>query len=255
MRILGMLLLVAGVSLAASFGARNGDSHSEYRRAIGMVGHLQGIVEAGNAEVNQAKEDGDMIALKVAKKKVTAAISVRDDAQAELDALVLPEPRQRLMEWLQVGGIGWGGGTVLIAAGAFLARREQAAAASGATGDTRADFPSTVRKALEVIEAVDAEIADLPMDQTAPKARDAIDDLHDGHLAPLVDARGQLVARHGLSAFALYFGPFSGGERNLARVWSALTDGHVVEARRALGRSRAEFSNALVAWEKAEADA
>ena len=72
-------------------------------------------------------------------------------------------------------------------------------------------------------------------------------------VGPLVDARGQLIARHGLAAFAEYFGPFSAGERNLARVWSTVTDGHSEEARKALVSAKASFEQAAANWEQVEA--
>ena len=95
------------------------------------------------------------------------------------------------------------------------------------------------------LEKVQEMIADLPMDADAASARVALDSLGADVLTPLVEGRGQLIARHGLAGFAEYFGPFSAGERNVNRAWSALTDGHSVVAREAL-------VNALVAFEAAE---
>ena len=153
-----------------------------------------------------------------------------------------------------MGGLGWLLGVVLIVVGALVARRQIAEQQAGGGADTvAADFPGTVRKALEVVDEVDGLIAGLEMEDDGPEAREKIDDLVAMHLGPLVDARGQLIARHGLAAFAMYFGPFSGGERNLARTWSALTDGHAPEARSSLQAARQSFEEALGQWEAQQA--
>ena len=68
----------------------------------------------------------------------------------------------------------------------------------------------------------------------------------------IVEARATFVARHVLATFTDYFSPFSAGERQLARAWSAVTDGHSVEARRSLGNARESFTHALDAWNAAE---
>ena len=93
-----------------------------------------------------------------------------------------------------------------------------------------------------------SDIAELPFDDDAAPVREALDRLQFEVITPLVDARGQLIARHGLAKFATYFGPFSGGERNLARCWSALTDGHAEVAREALVRADELFEQAEEAW-------
>ena len=51
------------------------------------------------------------------------------------------------------------------------------------------------------------------------EARAELDAIRQDLVDPLVDARGQLMSRHGVAAFASI--SFSGGERNLNRCWSA----------------------------------
>ena len=91
------------------------------------------------------------------------------------------------------------------------------------------------------------------MDQDAPAVRGRLDAIGFEHIAPVVDGRGQLIARHGMSAFAEYFSPFSAAERHLNRAWSALTDGHAPAARDALDRVSVELKTAQEAWEQCEA--
>jgi hypothetical protein len=162
---------------------------------------------------------------------------------------------QRLTEWLQAGGAGFGFGVVLIVGGAVLARQQQASDNAGgdASKGGRVDFEGSLAQIDAVIAEVGLLIADTPMDETAPEARAVLDALQADVIEPVVDGRGQLVARHGIGAFSEYFGPFSGGERLLNRTWSALTDGHPVVARAALAKSAAQFVQARLAWDRAEA--
>ncbi len=223
-RAIAIGLMALGLVVATSFGARLGDRHLRYREAA--------------AAVAAAGTDAE-----------------RAEAIRSRDAIGLPTPGERVAQWFAVAGPGWITGSLLILAGALLARRQLALAhredRPGAGGS--ADFAGTVRAVLDEIGRLEAQLADLPMDADAREAREAIDRLVDERIGPLVDARGQLVARHGVAIFAEYFGPFSGGERNLARTWSALTDGHAVEARAALRAAAAGFEQALARYAAAEA--
>lgn len=212
-RFVPMVLLFLGCGLAASFGARNGDEHAAHRVALW-----------------EASETGSEV------------------------AVALPGPMARLVGWLQVGGVGFGAGVVLIGAGAMMARRQLAASSRG-EGDSAAalvDFESTVEEILAEIDAMTVELDAVEMEDTAPELRERLDLLAEQKIGPLVDGRGQLVARHGIGPFAEYFGLFSGGERNLARVWSALTDGHAVVAQQSIVTARVGFAEALDAYRAAE---
>jgi len=213
-----MFLLLLGLVLAGAFGARNGDTHTAYRAADAAVALAE---DAASRE---------------------RAIQARD-------AIGLPLPGARLAEWFRAGGVGWLIGVLLIGTGAWMARRQLAAdnAGEGAVAG-RADFPGAVQVVRGEIERLKGEIAELPFDDDAAAVREALDRLQFEVITPLVDARGQLIARHGLAKFATYFGPFSGGERNLARCWSALTDGHAEVAREALERAAVLFQEAEEAW-------
>lgn len=224
-KLLPLLILALGVVISASYGARLGDQHSQYRVA--------------QAAVDKAADD-----------------AARASAIEARDAIGLPSPSDRLTAWFAEGGIGWLLGSGLILAGALIARKQQQDAQSGGDGGgAEADFPGTVAEALRVIARLEGLLAELAMDGDSPEARDAIDKLADLKLGPLVDARGQLIAKHGLATFAEYFGPFSGGERNLARVWSAITDGHAEEARASLAAARSNFEQAQQQWDAVEARA
>lgn len=221
---IGIVLLALGIIVSASFGARNGSRHVEYRQAQALVDHAEG----------------------------EAAVAA---AEAHRDSIGLPPPNERLQQWLAVGGVGWFGGLGLIVVGAVLARlqvaEDNAGGAADATG--RVDFVATLAAVQSQLADLKGRIADLEMDGDSTVARELIDSIHAEHLEPLVEARGQLIAKHGLAGFAEYFGTYSAAERNLNRCWSALTDGHAVVAREALDTSLAAFDAALMQY--AEVDA
>lgn len=212
-RTLGMALLLVGVSMAGAFGARNGQTHVEYR------------------------------------------VDLWEVAQGAEPTVTLPEPGQRLMEWGQRSGLGFMVGVVLIAFGAGLARQHEAEmnAGGGATDASgRVDFPGALAAIQPKLASIQQQLEGLPMDETAPEARTLLDTIQAELIEPVVDGRGQLVARHGVGSFAEYFGPFSAGERLLNRCWSALTDGHPPTARAALSRAIQQFDAAMVAWNRVE---
>lgn len=223
---IGLALVALGIVIAASFGSRNGAQHVAYRQAVGEVAFAD---EAGNEAAKEAA---------VARKK----------------AIGLPEPAQRFQEWFTVGGLGWLVGIVFIGAGAGLSRSQAAdeAAGKGSTAVARVDFEKTMATAIAETRRIGVMIADLAMDAETDKPRAALDALSDDVLTPMVEGRGQLIAKHGLAGFAQYFGPFSAGERNLNRCWSALTDGHAVVARESLVTAEAALEASLAAYRAVE---
>jgi hypothetical protein len=64
-------------------------------------------------------------------------------------------------------------------------------------------------------------------------------------LATFADARESIAVSYGLPAFAEVMNHFAAGERYLARVWSASTDGYADEAHDYLERARDELAQAL----------
>ncbi len=214
MKILAYALLLVGLCVASAAGARNGEQHVEYRQALWAAN------EAGSE-----------------------------------NTVTLPPPLQRLAQWWDVGGVGWVLGLGLITGGALLARRieHQENSGQGQEGeDDSVDFLVNIQQVRTRLDKLAEDIAELPMDADVPALREEIDQINDTLLHPLVEARGRFVARHGIGVFAGYFGAFSGGERNLARTWSALTDGHAAEARASLERARAGFAEAEAEWIKAD---
>lgn len=221
---IGLALVTLGIVVAASFGARNGERHVAYRQASADVAM---VAEGESAE----------------------------GAIARREAIGLPQPAERMQQWFAVGGAGWGVGLVFILVGAVLARRQAAedAAGTGSSAVQLIDFEASMVKAREEVERISDMIAELPMDADSEAPRLALDQLGAQVLDPLVEGRGQLIAKHGLAGFASYFGPFSAAERNLNRTWSALTDGHTVVARQALRTADAALQASLEAYRRIDA--
>jgi len=285
-RVMAWILLLVGVTLGASGAVLHGVDHDAQRAASRHATVLERAASTlDRAEQTRTAAIGKLGApglspqeRATAQESVRAAEQALAQARAAVQALVdsgavpsdaiaihaaqaraaVPEPvspSARLLGWLQRGGPAWGLGVVLIGVGATLARREQrrrqAGPAHGSQGSV--DFPGAIRATLDEIEVLQALVRELDPGSSSVVIRSRIDALHDQVLGPVIEGRGQLVARHGLSTFATYFGALSGGERNLARAWSALTDDHLPTARQALIDSRAAFDQALEAWERAEA--
>lgn len=269
---IGLFVMVVGLVLAASFGARNGEQHTRYRHLdaeVGMaedrVGALQAelavAVETRQAQVDafqaarERGEDAELPGQAYADKQrmddVRAMIPRADGelavARSRRDQVGLPLPGRRWVQWASVGGLGWLAGIVLILVGASLARLQnrEEQSGTGSSAAARIDYLSTMAEVDAEIVRIQGAIADLGMDQPADAARAALDHLDQTLLDGIVQGRGQLVALHGLGGFATYFGTFSAGERNLHRAWSALTDGHAVVARESLVASRAHFASSV----------
>ncbi|MBK7404071.1 MAG: hypothetical protein IPJ41_05430 [Phycisphaerales bacterium] len=127
-------------------------------------------------------------------------------------------------------------------AGAILTRLSAARAASLAEAAQDAGDALGPDAALAALQQVtNALIADIPALGGPQAVCLAIADrigVATRDLVPLiVDARGRLVARMGLGAYAGFMDVFAAGERNLNRAWSAASDGAEAEAVEALERA------------------
>jgi hypothetical protein len=136
----------------------------------------------------------------------------------------------------------------LIALGALLARRgegDEELAADGVKRD-----PVDLGALLARIEAELASLSEsaqgLKAGQSAEMSalRDRIKELQQGDLELLIDARGKVRSKYGVTVFAELFGQVSQGERRLNRAWSALVDEHVQESALSLEGALASFQEA-----------
>ena len=116
----------------------------------------------------------------------------------------------------------------------LLKRAARAAPAEGA--DESADL-ETLRRELADLAAGAQELADRADSLEAADIHAGLDPLIDGPAYAFVEGRETLQQSAGMAGYALVMDPFSRGERQLARAWSASVDGHAEEARASLKRA------------------
>ena len=190
------------------------------------------------ADVLQSEEED--LAKQGIEYAQTSLDEARGDAKSEQDAIGLPAPTKRLTEWWTAGGFGWLVGVLLIIAGAGLARRQATADSVGDSsegGSANVDFLESVCGLLrDGLRSSRHPSPSLEWTWTRPRLVRKSIRLWPSScylLLMLVDGMSRDMDS---AVFAEYFGLFAAGERNLARCWSALTDGHSEVARVALVR-------------------
>jgi hypothetical protein len=210
MRTLGLLLVILGVGISATFGSIL--APAEHTRAV--------------EEGRQALSDGP------APAEVTAG------------------PAERLTSWAGLAGLPFFGGLVLVVAGASMSRVAAKSAlkeGGSPTSDGKAvDFGALLGE----LGADTARLADEMKAQTAPEVttfeamQKKVEELQREKVERLVAAGPVLQLRYGLDSFAAVFSPMSGGERKLNRTWSALVDQHWPEATRSMTDAAEAFKDA-----------
>lgn len=94
-----------------------------------------------------------------------------------------------------------------------------------------------------------AKLDDEKADMDVYALPERIDELFLEDIAAFVEARESIAHVWGSQAYADVMSPFAAAERYLNRVWSTAADGYVDEAHEYLGRSRAQFADALARLE------
>ena len=257
MKMLSTALVVLGLGLASAYGARNSDNVMSRQEALGEARLLNEASARAHERLTAAKdaetggETLDML------KADYAALSVRAGEAAHRAAGfdTVESPGRRFSDWFEDAGGPFGLGMILLIVGAVMARNEVRQAAlgqaskqyKGARTPDAIDFGALLRalQADVAKAAAEAEAVEDPGDDDFKQLRYLVRNLQYDKVEPLVENRGRLEARFGLSGFAAIFGPLSAGERQLNRAWSALVDRHWPEASASLGRSAHYLSAAL----------
>ncbi len=206
-RLLGMVLLVLGVIVAASAGIRLGET--EYQATVA---------------------DG----------RVALA-----DAPGPANAVPVPAAT-RLDDWIDLAGLHFLAGLVLLTMGAVIGRVAINRDGEAETTADGRDFGST----LASLHAAIAEIRALQDEDPPEQTRSRIEEVLEKLVLPMIDARGVLQRHFGLGGGALVLGPLSGAERQLNRAWSALADGHAPEGQQSLAAAAAQVELAQQALEE-----
>lgn len=195
MKNLGLLLVVLGVMLAAAAGSR-----------------------LSPPEVAVAAAEG-------------AAVLTETEAPPPGE---VAGPSERLTAWFGTSGLPFLGGVALIAVGAVLSRRaeaaEAAAPAAGGSGVSAEDFGEVLDRTITQVRALAASAEARPADDAAWAAlQGGIEGIQKGPLASLLAADNAIRLRYGLDGHASLYSPIAGAERKLNRAWSALVDRHHFE--------------------------
>ena len=195
-------------------------------RLAALRAHVDRIAAAVPAELPDA--------VGTARSRWIAAWKAALPAIVEAEKVRPPAPAKRVGAWARQAGPGFAAGLLLLVVGAVLTRRATRADAMAAGPEGR---PGAVDlgQMLLAIRDTTAELATACADPDALDAEQAralrarIDALCLDRIEPVVEARHQVEARHGLAAHAALYGPLATGERWLHRAWSAFVDGHLHE--------------------------
>ena len=154
-------------------------------------------------------------------------------------------PRDRISAWAGVAGVPFGMDVVLMVAGGLLARRRRGVGAGQGT-ERRGGAPEgAVDRASEgqrvgsdrsigeahrdprsIVGDIRDKLAVIAADPAATeKIFASLDDIVENDVAEFLEYRQALIDELGLAKFAEMIGHFAMMERNVARAWSAITDG------------------------------
>ena len=203
----------------------------------GAVLLAAGVVLAAAAGSRLSSGDFDVV-----KAEGAAAINGAPVA----DAAAPLAPGARITAWSQNGLGLFSVGLLVMLGGALLARRGQRDGNVEAGTAAALDWAEMLDR-LQTATAGLAHAVSSAAVEDLPGIRERLESVQEEVVEPLVDARGELQARHGLAGFAAVMGPLSGAERLLSRAWSALVDHHGGEAAASLTQACAALESAQAA--------
>ena len=167
-------------------------------------------------------------------------------------------PKDRIGAWASVAGVPFGVGVAFMVAGGVIARRRRrggdvrggehvGGAPEGAVDHalegegSRPKIASLKHRSPRVlIKTIHSKLEEISSNQAdSDKVFAILDDIIENDVADFLEQRTELIDELGLGKFAEMIGHFAMMERNVARAWSAITDG--VEGEVAGCIERAEF--------------
>ena len=196
----------------------------------------EALIAENRARVDGLKTTSEALSGDVlkARKAWIAAAEATVTPAADLKLLKPTPPGVRVKAWFSESGVPFLAGLFLVILGAIMGRKAMKAEAMGGPkkGQAPVDFGlllGTLRGDVDAL-LVQMDGTEAPGDADKEAIKVAVEALQLEKFAPLVEARVKLQVRYGLAGYAEVFGPFSGGERRVNRVWSALVDNHWPEA-------------------------
>jgi hypothetical protein len=164
----------------------------------------------------------------------------------------------RISAWASVAGAPFGVGVVLMLAGGVLARRRRSAGAGQGTEHLGGAPEGAVDRALEgqgggsdralgrkrrdpaaIMGDIRDKLATIAADPDATQTVfSSLDDIVENDVAEFLEHRQALIDDLGLAKFAEMIGHFAMMERNVARAWSAITDGALGEVPNCIERAQ-----------------
>lgn len=164
--------------------------------------------------------------------------------------------KDRVQAWGEAAGAPFAVGVVLMVAGGVLARRRRRGGMAQGTEHPGGAPEGAVDLALEgeapharvatgshrpprrIVQAIRGKLAVLGADSAPEAVFAAVDDILENDIPELLEQRQALIDDLGLAKFAEMIGHFAMMERNVARAWSAITDGAVGEIPECLSRAK-----------------
>jgi len=178
-----------------------------------------------------------------------AAHPVRRGALADSASM---RPAERVVCWGRTAGVPFAVGVVLMVIGGMGLRasgrrrrpstaleRGRAEAVVGVAATERA------RVALDRIRRELAALVHIDVGRERQATAERLDGVLETDVAQLLALRDALTDEVGLRRYAVFVGHVSSVERNVARAWSALTDGAGDECARSLERAQVAVGHAL----------
>jgi hypothetical protein len=239
-KIIGFLLLIAGVSLCAASSARLTQPVSDKFALDTRAKFANGAA----AEATESAPD---------TPNAQAATAAAVQATATAKAAPIIQPKDRLNQWLSSFGALFGVGLALVISGAVIYRRVVRAEAdtqpTGEAASTTIQIPKDFGHMLQTLaESVTHILSTHPLTDhlaaaDAQTIKLAIETIQNDLLERLTDApvRARVQLRYGVEGLAAVFSPLSSGERRVNRAWSALMDQHWPEAHASLSEAHSQF--------------
>lgn len=272
MKHLGLVLLVVGIGITAAFGARNPeqvDARTAFTQQVAnaakSIDTAHEVYCTGITEYRLAAQDGCIASedadersmamnmpadVQMSRDAWQASIVAHEEMVAQLAEMTPPPAGARLGAWFKLSGVPFLFGLIFVVAGSLLSRKalkDELDSRSEKSNDNESgpvDFGQKLASLSQDVKALADEMAQRaegPTEEDFALVQARLETFQLEGFEPLIEARVQVQARHGLAGFAAIFGPLSSAERFINRAWSALVDRHWPEASASVANAAREI--------------